>query len=299
MDVDQLKYFQCVAETGSFTEAASIMSLSQSALSRSIQRLEEEFGQPFFERNPRSLELTEAGLLFQRSATQILRIIEDTRAEITDDGETGKIRIGAIPTIAPYFLPDVLKQFASAFPRSSLLVHENTTDELIKRLKQGEVDLAILAEPVTEKHVEVERLMDEELFLLLPPGHPLCRQSRIRLKDVEDEPFVMLDEAHCLSDNIVSFCRQRSVLPVTVERANQLATVQELVALSHGISMIPEMAKRLDRSKRRVYRSFCNPRPTRTIVCVTNPYRFHSRLFREFQQRLRSYAEEGSRASRR
>lgn len=291
MDIDQLKYFQSVAETKSFTESATRMNLSQPALSRSIQRLEEEFGQPFFERKPRSVELTDAGLLFQRSATQILRILEDTRAEITDDGETGKIRIGAIPTIAPYFLPNLLKQFSNAFPRSQLIVHENTTDELLKRIKQGEIDLAILAEPISEKYVEVKPLMEEELCLLLPPDHPLCDKERISMKDVEEEPFVMLDEAHCLSENIHSFCRQRSFLPVAVERANQLATVQELVSLSHGISMIPDMARRLDRSKRRVYKSFVSPRPTRRIVCVTNPYRFQSRLFAEFRDRLCEYSK--------
>jgi LysR family hydrogen peroxide-inducible transcriptional activator len=290
MDLDQLKYFQCVAETRSFTEAAGRMNLSQPALSRSIQRLEEEFGQPFFERKPRSVELTDAGLLFQRSAMQILRIVEDTRAEITDDGETGKIRVGAIPTIAPYFLPDLLKQFSDAFPRSQLVVHENTTDELIKCLKQGEVDIAILAEPISEKYVRVEPLFEEELLLLLPSNHRLCEQEQITLRDVEDEPFVMLDEAHCLSENITSFCRQRSIFPVAVERANQLATVQELVSLAHGLSMIPEMTRRIDRSGRRIYRSFAPPRPTRTIVCVTNPYRFQSRLFRKFKQRLADYS---------
>ncbi|MCC9656389.1 LysR family transcriptional regulator [Rhodopirellula halodulae] len=290
MDIDQLKYFQSVAETKSFTEAAARMNLSQPALSRSIQRLEEEFGQPFFERKPRCVELTDAGLLFQRSATQILRIVEDAKAEISDDGETGKIRVGAIPTIAPYFLPDLLRQFSDEFPRSHLIVHENTTDELLKRIKQGEIDLAILAEPITEKYVEVKPLLEEELYLLLPPQHALCEKKQIRLEDVEEESFVMLDEAHCLSENIHSFCRQRSILPVAVERANQLATVQELVSLSHGISMIPAMARRLDRSKRRVYRSFTKPRPSRTLICVTNPYRFQSRLFREFRERLCSYA---------
>jgi LysR family hydrogen peroxide-inducible transcriptional activator len=301
MDFDQLRYFQAVAETRSFTEAALRMNLSQPALSRSIQRLEDEFGQPFFARKPRAAELTEAGVLFQRSAAQILRILEDTRAEICDDGESGRVRVGAIPTIAPYFLPDLLKQFSDAFPRATLAVHENTTDELLKRIKQAELDLAILAEPITEKYVQVERLFEEELWLLLPLGHRLAERKWIRLEDVEEEPFVMLDEAHCLSENITSFCRQRSIVPLAVERASQLTTVQELVALSHGISMIPEMAKRLDRSKRRLYRRYVQPRPTRTVVCVTNPYRFQSRLFGEFQERLRQYAagflRSGSRGS--
>lgn len=292
MDLDQLKYFQCLAETRNFTEAAARMHLSQPALSRSIQRLEESFGQPFFARNSRSVELTDAGLRFQQAAVQILRILEDTHAEITDDGQTGKVRIGAIPTVAPYFLPDLLKRFSAAFPRAQLIVHENTTNELIKGLKQGEIDIGILAEPIAEKYIDVQTLFTEELLLLLSPGHPLCDQPEIRLGDVEEEPFVMLHEAHCLSDNITSFCRQRAVLPVTVERANQLATVQELVALSHGVSMIPAMARQLDRSKRRVYRSFREPRPTRTIVSASNPYRFQSRLVGHFAAHLQAFAAE-------
>jgi LysR family hydrogen peroxide-inducible transcriptional activator len=291
LDIDQLKYFQTLVETKNFTEAANRMNLSQPAFSRSIQRLEEEFGQPFFERKPRSVELTDAGVRFQRSVNQILRIVEDTKAEISDDGQSGRIRIGAIPTIAPYFLPDFLRQFSDAFPRCRLVVHENTTDELLKCCKQGSIDLAILAAPITEKYVEVEELFEEELLLVLPPDHPLTRRKHIRLSDVEGLPFVMLDEAHCLSDNITSFCRQRSMHPVVVERANQLITVQELVSLSHGISMIPQMARDLDRSKRRVYRSFSQSRPKRTVVVVSNPYRFQSQLLGEFRQRLSEYAK--------
>lgn len=291
MDIDQLKYFQTLVETKNFTEAANQMNLSQPAFSRSIQRLEEEFGQPFFERTPRSVELTDAGMRFQRSVNEILRIVADAKAEICDDGQSGRVRIGAIPTIAPYFLPEFLRQFSDSFPRCHLVVHENTTEELLKRVRQGEVDLAILAAPITEKYIDVEELFDEELLLVLPPDHPLTKRKQIRLSDVEGLPFVMLDEAHCLSDNINSFCRQRSMHPVVVERANQLITVQELVSLSHGISMIPEMAKRLDRSKRRVYRSFSHPRPKRTVVVVSNPYRFQSRLLREFRKLLGEYAK--------
>ncbi|MEM9646085.1 MAG: LysR family transcriptional regulator [Planctomycetota bacterium] len=290
MDMDQLTYFRVLAENKNFTAAAQVLGLSQPALSRSIQRLEDEFGQPFFERKPRSVELTEAGLLFQRCATQILQIVDNTKAEICDDGQTGRIRLGAIPTIAPYFLPDLLRQFSDEFPRSTLVVHENTTDNLLKQCKQGELDLAILAAPITEKYVDVEELFNEELMLVLPPDHALSSKKKIRLADVEDLPFVMLDEAHCLSDNITSFCKQSSVHPVVIERTSQLATVQELVALSHGVSMIPVMAQCLDGSQRRVYRSFVNPRPKRTIVAVYNPYRFQSRLFSEFRSRLLLYA---------
>ncbi|MFG0289957.1 MAG: LysR family transcriptional regulator [Rhodopirellula sp. JB044] len=292
MDMDQLAYFQCVAETKNFTHAAERLSLSQSALSRAIQRLEDEVGQPLFERKPRCVELTDAGLIFQSRAEQILLIVEDMKAEICDDGQTGRLRIGAIPTIAPYFLPELLRQFADQFPNANLIVQEDTTDNLVRRCKQGELDVAILALPIPTKYVEIDNLFDEELSLVMPPDHPLTKKKQIRLSDIQHEPFVLLNEAHCLSDNIVSFCRQRSVHPLAVERANQLAMVQELVALSHGVSLIPEMAKNLDQTDRRVYRSLSGAKPKRTVVAIWNPYRFQSQLLIRFREAIHDYVSE-------
>ena len=292
MEVDQLRYFLRVAERGNFTRAAEELNISQPALSRSIQKLEEELGQPVFERKTRSVALTDAGTLLQSRAQQILALIEDTKAEISDDGRSGQIRIGAIPTIAPFFLPDLLRQFSTEFPAASIIVQEDTTDHLLKRCTQGEIDLAILALPVPAKYLEVEELFQEELLLVLPPDHPLVNKPQIRLNDIKALPFVLLDEAHCLSDNIVSFCRQRSFHPVAVEQTSQLAMVQELVSLSHGISMVPQMARKLDQSDRRVYRSMSGTRPVRKIAMVWNPYRFQSRLLQAFQERLRAYARQ-------
>ncbi|MCR9232187.1 MAG: LysR family transcriptional regulator [bacterium] len=292
MEVDQLRYFLRVAERGNFTRAAEELNISQPALSRSIQKLEEELGQPVFERKTRSVALTDAGTLLQSRAQQILALIEDTKAEISDDGRSGQIRIGAIPTIAPFFLPNLLRQFSTEFPAASIIVQEDTTDHLLKRCTQGEIDLAILALPVPAKYLEVEELFQEELLLVLPPDHPLVNKPQIRLNDIKALPFVLLDEAHCLSDNIVSFCRQRSFHPVAVEQTSQLAMVQELVSLSHGISMVPQMARKLDQSDRRVYRSMSGIKPVRKIAMVWNPYRFQSRLLQAFQERLRTYARQ-------
>ncbi len=285
--MDQLRYFLQVAERGSFTRAAEDLMISQPALSRSIQRLEEELGQPVFERKTRSVALTDAGTLLQARARQVLAILEDTKAEITDDGESGCIRVGAIPTIAPYFLPEILRRFSAAFPKATLIVQENTTNALLKTCSQGEIDLAILALPVPAKYLEIEKLFEEELLLVLPPNHPLIEKGKIKLNDVKPYPFVLLEETHCLSDNIVSFCRQRSFHPVAVERTSQLAMVQELVSLSHGVSMIPAMARQLDQSNRRVYRSIADRKPTRTVAVVWNPYRFQSRLLKAFREFLR------------
>ncbi|MCA9200366.1 MAG: LysR family transcriptional regulator [Planctomycetales bacterium] len=287
MELDQLRYFLRVAERGNFTRAAEDLMISQPALSRSIQKLEEELGQPVFERMSRSVSLTDAGTLLQARAQRVLSILEDTKAEITDDGKSGRIRVGAIPTIAPFFLPDILRQFAKEFPRATVIVQENTTDNLIASCTQGEIDLAIVVLPIPAKYLDVEELFEEELFLVLPLEHPLVEKRTIRLSDVKPLPFVLLDEAHCLSDNIVSFCRQRSFQPVSVEKTSQLAMVQELVSLAHGVSMIPAMAKEIDQSDRRIYRSFSGQKPTRTVAVVWNPYRFQSRLLQVFRERLR------------
>ena len=110
-----------VAERRSFTRAAEDLLVSQPALSRAIQKLEGELGQPVFERKTRSVSLTDAGTLLQARAQQVLSILEDTKAEITDDGESGRIRVGAIPTIAPYFLPEILRQFSKLFPKATVI----------------------------------------------------------------------------------------------------------------------------------------------------------------------------------
>lgn len=286
MELDQLRYFLRVAERRNFTRAAEELLISQPALSRSIQKLEAELGQPVFERKTKSVSLTEAGQLLQARAQQVLSILDDTKAEITDDGQTGRIRVGAIPTIAPYFLPTVLKSFSLEYPSAQIVVQESTTEVLLKACNQGKIDLAVIALPVPAKYLEIEELFEEELFLVLPPDHALASQDQIRLSDVKAYPFVLLDEAHCLADNIVSFCRHRSFQPVSVERTSQLAMVQELVSLSHGISMIPAMARRCDQSDRRVYRSLTRPRPKRTVAVVWNSYRFQSRLLIAFRRHL-------------
>jgi len=288
MELDQLRYFLQVAERGNFTRAAEDLTVSQPALSRSIQKLEEELGQPLFERQTRRLALTDSGDLLRSRARQILTLVEETKAEITDDGQTGRLRVAAIPTIAPYFLPKVLQTFGKTCPKATVIVLEDTTENLIRGLTDGAVDVAILALPIEAQYLETEELFEEELLLLLSVDHPLTAKKQIRLSDIESLPFVLLGEAHCLSDNIISFCRQKSFHPVSVERTSQLATVQELVSLNHGISMLPAMAQRLDNSNRRVYRSLAGTRPSRKIVMASNPYRFQSLLLKSFMQQLRT-----------
>ncbi len=291
MDLEQLRHFLKVAELRNFTRAADLVGLSQPALSRSIARLETELGQPVFERQSRHLTLTEAGELLLGRAQQILALVEDTQLEIGDDGQSGRVRVAAIPTIAPFFLPELLKRFRAGFPHASVIVQEDTTDKLLQKLSDGEVDVAIMARPFEARSLDIEDLFEEELLLVLPTDHPLCGKPQIRIGDIESLPFVLLGEAHCLTDNVLSFCRHKAFQPLAIERTSQLATVQELVSLNHGVSLIPAMAQQLDTSPSRTYRSLSGTRPTRKIVMVSNPHRFQSRLKQGFQQLLRSCSQ--------
>jgi LysR family hydrogen peroxide-inducible transcriptional activator len=286
MELDQLRHFLKVAEHQNFTRAAEQAGLSQPALSRSIARLEEELGQPLFERQSRKAALTDTGSLLFERARQILALVDDAKAEVCDDGQSGRLRVAAIPTVAPYFLPQCLQAFQRRFPRAQVIVQEDTTENLLKKVSDGEIDIAIAALPIATKYVDVEPLFEEELLLVCGKHHPLAEKKSVRAADIEAYPFVLLGEAHCLADNVITFCRQKSFHPVSVERTSQLAMVQELVSLGHGISLIPAMARARDASDCRVYRSLAGEKPTRMIVAISNPYRYHSKLFRHFQEHL-------------
>lgn len=290
IELHQLEQFVAVARVKNFTRAAEELNLSQSSLSRAIQKLEEQLGQPLFDRKPREVVLTDLGQLLLERAKEILKLVEDTVSELSDAGRRGRIRLGAIPTIAPYFLPTLLSTFAEKHPNISVIVQEDTTDNLVRRCSHGEVDLALLALPVIAKYLEVEPLFDEELLLVVPTGHPLASADSVTAEVVEPYPFITLNEAHCLSENISSFCRQHSVQPVSVERTDQLATVRELVTLGHGVSIVPQMARQIDQSDRRVYRSFTSEKPTRTIAMMRNSYRYQSKWLKAFMDHVRGSA---------
>ncbi|MEN0110967.1 MAG: hydrogen peroxide-inducible genes activator, partial [Planctomycetota bacterium] len=292
MDTQQLRQFLEVARVGNITRAAASLAVSQPTLSRSIQRLEADFGRPLLERTGRAIALTDAGELLRDRAERVLAILDDTRAELTDDGRSGRVRIGAIPTIAPYLLPGFLRSFRTEFPEAQVVVQEETTDRLVERCQRSEIDVAVLALPIEAKHLETAPLLREELYLATPPNHALASQQRVTLEDVQPHPFVLLGEAHCLAESVMAFCRQRSHQPIAVERTSQLATVLELVALGHGVSMIPAMARQRDTSGAVAYRSLDGDRPHRDIAMAWDPYRFESRLVAALKDRLVRFARE-------
>jgi LysR family hydrogen peroxide-inducible transcriptional activator len=287
LNLQLLEPFVVLARVKNFTRAAEELHVTQPALTRVIQKLEDQMGQPLFERKPRDITLTDHGQLLFERAKEILKLVDNTLLELSEIGRRGRVRLGAIPTIAPYLLPTLLGSFAQQHPSVSVIVYEDTTNELIKSCTQGDVDLALVALPIASKLLESEALFTEELLVVLPRGHRLAKAEKVTIQDTDAYPFVLLNEAHCLSETILSFCRRSAVQPVSVEHTSQLATVLELVALGHGLSIVPEMARRLDLSNSRVYRSLDVNAPTRTVAMLWNPERFQSDAMKTLMNHVR------------
>ena len=279
MEMHQLRYFSKVAELGNVTRAAEACHVSQPSLSQQITKLEHELGQPLFERLGRGVRLTEAGRLFRRYADQILSLTDDACTRVADTPDAGRISLAAIPTIAPYFLPSVLTRFAKECPKAQIEIVETTTDNILRLLADGAIDLAILALPIQAEHVHTKTLFTEELLAVLPSSHPLAKKPKLGLKDLVTEPFVVLNEAHCLTRNTMSFCERHAASPLITAKGHQLLTILELVRLGQGVSLVPAMAVPKGRDHGREYRSLSGDKPSRTIALAWNRMRYHTQLF--------------------
>ncbi len=286
MELQQLRYFAAVARLENFTRAAEACHVSQPTLSQQIAKLETELGQPLFDRLGRGCELTDAGRALRERVEQALTLLDDAKASVISDGAAGRLKIAAIPTIAPYFLPKVLKRFAAEHPSAKLEVREETTADCMTRLTSGEIDVAVLALPVRGEHIDTQTLFTEELLLAAPAGHTLAEKPHVRWKDLIDESFLLLHEAHCLSGQALGLCARHALAPLVTARLHQLGTVLELVRLGQGISLVPSMAVDVGRPPGIVFRSLAGEKPTRTIAAVWSKLRFHGPLLRDFLKRL-------------
>lgn len=296
MELHQLRYFVAVAQTGSFSRAAERCHVSQPSLSQQIQKLERRLKQKLFDRLGRSVVMTEAGNQLLDRAVPILAAVEDTKRILreADDPQGGRLAIGAIPTIAPYLLPPALKKLLHLYPNVELTVREELTDNLLGSLLAGDLDLGVLALPIPDDRLHLEELFTEPLLLALPRGHRFVHRRHLSLDDLQEEPFILLDEMHCLGQQIVAFCRAGGCHPRITCKSAQIATVQSLIGLGQGVSLLPAMAKRQDRDPHRTYRRLSKGQPTRAIAVAWHRQRYHSPVAERFLQILRSMSNRQS-----
>lgn len=293
MEIHQLRYFVAVAQSNSFSRAARECHISQPSLSQQIGKLEKHLGQKLFHRLGKRVVLTDAGQMLFEKATTILSILDDAERQMRDTkGATeSRLTVGAIPTIAPYLLPPVLQRFLPEHPQVELTVHEDVTRHLLEATASGQVDLAVVALPIKDERLEIEPLLSEPLLLALPPGHLLMRKADVDLNDLRDERFIILGEMHCLSEQVLAFCRTHEYLPKIGCRSAQISTIQSLIATGQGISLLPAMAQGPGENKR-CYRRLSTPGLMRTVAVVWHRHRYHSLAEQQFLAVLRAVTRE-------
>jgi LysR family hydrogen peroxide-inducible transcriptional activator len=292
MELHQLRYFVAVAQTGNFSRAAERCHVSQPSLSQQVLKLERRLGRPLLNRLGRRAVLTDAGRLLLDRATAILAAVDDAQRRLSDGSGShgGRLAVGAIPTIAPYLLPAALEGFVRRCPNVELTVQEDVTRNLVAAVVEGDVDLAIVALPIADERLQVEAVLTEPLFVAVRRGHPLARRRRITIHDLAEEPFILLNEMHCLGEQVLSLCRAHDCQPTIACRSAQIATVQALIAMGQGVSLLPDMARRADRSNRLVYRSLANDESRRTVAAIWHRHSYHSPAAECFLADLRAMA---------
>ena len=271
MELHQLRYLTAVSRTGNFSRAAEQCHVSQPSLSQQIQKLEEELGCRLFTRLKREAVPTEAGKALLLRATRILAEVDAAQRD-ADNAAVGQVRgtvnVGVLPTIAPHLLPAVMKRMRDELPAVQVIVHETTTTNLLAQTGACELDFAIVSLPIIDERFVIETLFSEELLLAVPKNHELTTRREVRLEDVEREPFILLQEGHCLGDQALRFCDRHRCHPPVIFRTAQLETIQALVAAGVGVSLIPSMACKSGRLSEPTYLSLAGKRPERAIAVI-------------------------------
>ncbi|MCA3554446.1 hydrogen peroxide-inducible genes activator [Aestuariivirga sp.] len=265
----QLRYFEALARHGHFGRAAEACAVSQPALSLQIRDLELSLGAGLFERSPRQVRLTRFGEDFAPRVRDILRAVDELGdlARAFQGWFAGRLRIGVIPTVAPYLLPGLVRSLNRLYPALDIHVRETLTARLLRELSEGRLDAAIVALPVSEPSLSEAPLFVEEFLFVRPleqASEPL--PSADMLKDMR---LLLLEEGHCFRDQALAFCNLAPAQPREMLEASSLSTLVQMVAAGIGVTFIPEMAAPVEtRSAAVALSRFARPRPRRTIGMI-------------------------------
>ncbi|MBA4801773.1 MAG: LysR family transcriptional regulator [Euryhalocaulis sp.] len=239
----QLSFFVALAETGSFREAAERSGVTQPALSAAIKELENLTGAVLFERGPRGATLTPAGESALDRARRILADAEDLVLSARESGEpmTGPLRLGVIPSIAPYLLPRALPELKTRFPELELRLKEDITTRLLDGLADRRLDLAIIALPFETPGLKTLAAFDDEFLLVAPCGHKLLDRKTLKPSDVPTGELLLLEDGHCLREHALAACKTPDAAKSREFGATSLQTLLEMVAAGYGVTLAPRL----------------------------------------------------------
>ncbi|MBR9973100.1 hydrogen peroxide-inducible genes activator [Magnetospirillum sulfuroxidans] len=240
----QLRYLTALAEHLHFGRAAEACLATQSTLSAGLQELETILGVTLVERTKRKVMLTPLGEDVVVRARVVLRGAEDIAdlAAASTEALSGPLRLGVIPTIAPYLLPQVLPHLRQVHPNLRLYLREDLTARLLERLATGDLDAALIALPWVSGEIETVHIADDAFVLACPPGHALAARPNLRAADLIGQDLLLLEEGHCLRDHALSACHLPGPAKGEGVLGTSLATLVQMVANGLGITLLPEMA---------------------------------------------------------
>ena len=265
----QLRYFEALVQHGHFGRAAEACAISQSALSQQIKELEGALGSALFERGARHIDLTSFGEEFAPRVREILRSVDELGdlARASHHRPVGRLRIGVIPTIAPYLLPTIIGQLSRLYPELDIHVRETLTPKLLQELSAGKIDTAIVALPISEPAFTEIALFQEDFVLVRPSddaGKPVPNIETLR-----EMRLLLLEEGHCFREQALSFCQMHASLPRELLDGSSLSTLVQMVGSGIGVTLIPEMAIPVEtRSASVSIARFNRPTPSRTIGMI-------------------------------
>ena len=264
MELHQLRYFLAIAETGSFTAAASRCHVAQPSLSTQLAKLEGELGGSLFERGRKGAKLTQRGELFKPRAAEALRQLEAARTEAAELAglQRGSVSLGCMPTTGAYLLPPLLKAFGKAHPGVHLDLREESSPVLGALLRDREVDLAIVDEAGLLPGLASELLFQEPLLLAVPPGHPLATRKRLALAALKGQPLILMKSGHGFRKIVLDALAKAGVEPRIVHESDEIETIQALVEAGLGLALVPAMVRK---AKGPAYLGLAAPSPSRSL----------------------------------
>ena len=270
MDSDLLRAFLEAADAGSLSRAARQLGISQPSLTLQMQRLEHQLGTRLFRRHGRGVALSDAGMALYPRARRILHEMRATEEAVRREGtdRASRLTVGAIPTIAPYVLPDAVHRWRERASDRRVDFREDYSAVLAKLVADGTLDVAIAALPYAFDHVDIEPLGDDRLVVAVPSSHAAARAGRITLAQLRDAPALTLDRAHCLGEQVAGFCSSHDLNASVVCHSSQLATVLELVGAGLGVSIVPAIAAARHNTPRCAYVPLAGHDLRREIVAV-------------------------------
>lgn len=283
MNLRDLKYLISVAKEQHFARAAEQSFVSQPTLSMQIKKLEEELGVQIFERSQKNFLVTKVGKEIIKKAEIILREAEEIRniAKNSKDPLSGELRIGAFPTLASYFFPKVVAKISKEFPQLKLLLIEEKTEELLRKLQSGEIDAAFIAMPVLNDALGFKKIFEEDFLLAVPKNHTLAKQKKIHAKDLKGQSLMLLEDGHCLRNQALEICSMMGAFEQQDFKATSLETLRQMVISGAGITLMPEIA--VKKEDKIAYIKIANA-PKRTIGLYWRKSSARSALLKEISK---------------